>query len=117
MRKKPHPSSFPAPSLGAFKKHSHSFFLAIFNLSLVFLPQLAFGAGDTPVGQGLQYIINAMYGTTGIAIATLSVIAVGLLCAGHVLEWKRLLQTVIGIGIIFGASMIVKGIQSLVSNY
>lgn len=90
---------------------------SIISLSLFILPRvvLAF-SGDTPVGEGLGYVIDAMYGTTGIAIATLAIIAVGLLCLGHYLEWKRLLQTVTGVGIIFGAGAIVRGIQSLVHN-
>jgi type IV secretory pathway VirB2 component (pilin) len=88
----------------------------LLNLAVVLLPRVAFADGDTPVGQGLSYVINAMYGTTGIAMATLSIIAVGLLCLGHVLEWKRLIQTVIGVGIIFGAGAIVRGITSLVHN-
>lgn len=88
----------------------------LFNLTLLFLPRLALADGDTPVGQGLSYVINAMYGTTGIVVATLSIMAVGLLCLGHVLEWKRLIQTIIGVAIIFGAGAIVKGIMALVHN-
>ena len=92
-------------------------FHVVLNFSCFILPRLVFAAGgDTPVGEGLSYLINAMYGTTGIAIATLAIIAVGLLCLGHVLEWKRLIQTVIGVGIIFGAGAIVRGITSLVHN-
>jgi type IV secretory pathway VirB2 component (pilin) len=70
--------------------------------------------GDTPVSEGLQYLINSMYGTTGIVLATLAIIAVGLLCLLHVLEWKRLIQTIAGIGIIFGAGAIVSGITALI---
>jgi len=85
--------------------------------SLFVLPNLAFAiGGDTPVSQGLQYIIDAMYGATGLSIATVAIIAVGLLCAGHYLEWKRLFQTVIGIGIIFGAGGVGAAIQMLISR-
>lgn len=83
-------------------------------LSLAYF-QPVFAEGETPVAEGAQYIINAMTGTTGLALATLSIIGIGLLCLGHYLEWKRLLQTVIGVTIIFGARAIVEGIQGLVS--
>lgn len=85
--------------------------------SLFILPRIVFAdSGETPVSEGLGYLLDAMFGTTGIVIATLAIIVVGLLCLGHYLEWKRLLQTVSGVGIVFGASAIVKGITSLVHN-
>lgn len=88
--------------------------LVVFSLSL--LPTLAFADGDTPVSQGLSYVINAIYGATGLSIATVAIIGVGLLCAGHYLEWKRLFQTVIGIGIMFGAGGVAAAIQALISR-
>lgn len=84
--------------------------------SLALLPTLAFAAGDTPVSQGLGYFINAIYGTTGLSIATVAIIVVGLLCAGHYLEWKRLFQTIVGIGIMFGAGGIAAAIQMLITQ-
>lgn len=84
-----------------------------FNLLMVF-PLAAFAGGDTPVSDGLRYITNAMYGATGITIATISVMVVGLLCLGHFLKWSILGYTVIGISIIFGAGSIVTGIASLI---
>lgn len=80
------------------------------------LPSLSFASGETPVGDGLSYIMNAMYGATGVAIATLAVMIVGLLCLGHVLKWSALAYTIMGISIIFGAGAIVKGIVSLIHN-
>ncbi len=82
-------------------------------VSLIF-PSLVFASGDTPVSDGLQYVTNAMYGATGIAIATIAVMVVGLLCLGHVLKWSALGYTIIGISIIFGAGSIVSGITGLV---
>jgi type IV secretory pathway VirB3-like protein/type IV secretory pathway VirB2 component (pilin) len=79
-------------------------------------PSLAFATGDTPVVEGLQYITNAMYGGTGVAIATIAVMVVGLLCLGHVLRWSALGYTIIGISIIFGAGSIVSGITTLIHN-
>jgi type IV secretory pathway VirB2 component (pilin) len=58
-----------------------------------------------------------MYGATGIAISTISVMVVGLLCLGHFLKWSVLAYTIIGISIIFGAGSIVSGITSLVRNF
>lgn len=80
------------------------------------ISQLAFANGETPVSDGLHYIINAMYGATGVAIATVAVMVVGLLCLGHLLRWSILGYTIIGISIIFGAGSIVRGIVSLIRN-
>src|SRR5438876_12425530 len=88
---------------------------AIF-LCALSLSQLAFASGDTPVSAGLQYVTGAMYGSTGVAIATIAVMVVGLLCLGHFLKWATLGYTIIGISIIFGAGSIVNGITSLVHN-
>lgn len=73
--------------------------------------------GETPVSEGLRYITNAMYGATGVTIATISVMIVGLLCLGHFLKWATLGYTIMGISIIFGAGSIVNGILSLVRNF
>lgn len=84
-------------------------FLLSFSLS-----STAFASGETPVSEGLGYLINAMYGSTGAALATLSIMIVGLLCLGHVLRWSALGYTIAGISIIFGAGAIVRGITSLI---
>lgn len=90
------------------------------NLSLFLLSVLvcnaAVAGGETPVSEGLRYITNAMYGATGVTVATLSVMIVGLLCLGHFVKWSALGFTIMGISIIFGAGSIVKGILSLVGN-
>ncbi len=81
------------------------------------IPSLSFASsGDTPVSEGLTYITTAMYGATGIMIATISVMVVGLLCLGHFIKWSVLGYTIIGISIIFGAGTIVTGITTLVHN-
>lgn len=77
-------------------------------------PCLALAGGETPVSEGLQYITQAMYGATGIMIATISVMVVGLLCLGHFLKWSTLGFTIIGISIIFGAGSIVNGITGMI---
>ena len=71
-------------------------------------------SGDTPVSQGLRYFIDAMYGATGITLATVAIMIVGMLCLFHVIRWTVFGYTVIGISIIFGADTIVTGITSLV---
>jgi type IV secretory pathway VirB2 component (pilin) len=71
--------------------------------------------GDTPVSQGLNYVIDAVYGATGLSIATVAIIGMGLLCAGHYLEWKRFLQTLIGIAIMFGAGGVARALHALIA--
>lgn len=83
-------------------------------IAFLLLPSISLAAGDTPVSQGIGYITSAMFGATGIAIATVAVMAVGLLCLGHFIKWIMLGYTIMGISIIFGASAIVNGIVSLV---
>jgi type IV secretory pathway VirB2 component (pilin) len=84
--------------------------------ALYALPHFAFANGETPVGAGLSYLIDAMYGQTGVAIATLAVMVVGLLCAAHYLKWETLAYTVIGVSIIFGAGAIVSALTKLVHH-
>jgi len=95
------------------KKMGFMFFAALLAVS-----QLAMaGGGETPVSEGLKYVVNAMYGATGVTIATISVMIVGLLCLGHFLRWATLGYTIMGISIIFGAGSIVQGILSMVGRY
>ena len=87
-------------------------------LALFLESGLAFASGgETPVSEGLRYVTDAMYGATGVTIATISVMIVGLLCLGHFLKWSTLGYTIMGISIIFGAGSIVDGILSLVGRY
>lgn len=86
----------------------------LFLSSMLMVSGIALAGGETPVSEGLRYITNAMYGATGVAIATISVMVVGLLCLGHFLKWSVLGYTIIGISIIFGAGSIVSSITSLV---
>ena len=86
----------------------------LFGSLIILLPSIVYANGDTPVGEGLHYITDAMYGSTGVAIATIAVMVVGLLCLGHLLKWSALGYTIIGVSIIFGAGSIVSGITSLV---
>lgn len=95
--------------------------MRIINQTVFFIlclsPAWVLAGGETPVSDGLSYITSAMYGATGVAIATISVMVVGLLCLGHFLKWSILGYTIIGISIIFGAGSIVNGITSLVRNF
>lgn len=88
--------------------------LYCFTTASLLVSQSVLAGGETPVSNGLKYFINAMYGSTGIAIATIAVMIVGLLCLGHFIRWTVLGYTVMGISIIFGAGTIVNGIVSLV---
>jgi type IV secretory pathway VirB2 component (pilin) len=82
---------------------------------LIFSPLCWALGGDTPVNQGFHYLIDAMLGATGLSIATLTVMGVGLLCAAHYIEWKYFFYTLSGISMIFGAPTIVLAIRSLFS--
>jgi|HubBroStandDraft_2_1064218.scaffolds.fasta_scaffold284060_3 type IV secretory pathway VirB2 component (pilin) len=93
-----------------------TFFVKLACFYLLAISSKAFAGGETPVSQGLQYITNAMYGATGVAIATIAVMIVGLLCLSHFLKWSVLGFTIMGISIIFGAGSVVQGILSLVKH-
>ena len=84
---------------------------------ITLISKQSLAGGETPVSDGLSYITSAMYGATGVAIATISVMVVGLLCLGHFVKWSMLGYTIIGISIIFGAGAIVDGIVSVVHNF
>ncbi len=91
------------------------FIRSVSAFSMYLFSQLAFASGgETPVSAGLQYITQAMYGATGIMIATIAVMVVGMLCLTHFLKWSALGFTIIGISIIFGSGSIVNGIVSLI---
>lgn len=91
--------------------------LSGFSLLLVLAPSIVLAGGETPVSEGLRYITNALYGATGVTIATISVMIVGVLCLIHLLRWTALAYTIIGMSLIFGAGSVVNGITSLVHNY
>jgi type IV secretory pathway VirB2 component (pilin) len=107
-------------SLRIFMMRWQRIYSKTFSVVFYFLfiwPSCAFSwGGETPVSQGGRYLLDAMYGATGITLATLAVMSVGALCAGGYLEWKRLLQTVVGIALIFGAGSVVNALHSLVSR-
>jgi type IV secretory pathway VirB2 component (pilin) len=86
-----------------------------FILTIFLIPNLAFAQSESPVGEGLSYIINTFIdGQDGIILATIAIACVGVLCFAHHLEWKRLFQTIGGIAIVFGASSIAEGLKALV---
>ena len=89
-----------------------------FRISLLILtPVVAFArGGETPVSQGLTYIIDAITGTTGITIATLALMSVGLACLYHKLEWKAFGYTVAIMSIVFGARPIVDAVASYIKK-
>ncbi|MEO8400575.1 MAG: TrbC/VirB2 family protein [Gammaproteobacteria bacterium] len=99
------------------KSRLKNIFIIFSNLCVFVFPAIAFARGETPVSDGLSYITNAMYGATGVAIATIAVMSVGLLCMGHILKWTALGYTIMGVSIIFGAGSIVKGITALTTTF
>ncbi len=98
---------------GSAKKLFH--FTCLSTLLLFFSSFCWALGGDTPVNQGFHYLIDALLGSTGLSIATLAVMGVGLLCAGHYMEWKYFFYTLSGISMIFGAPAIVLAIRILLS--
>lgn len=90
----------------------------IFSLYSAFLlaPTLVYAGGETPVGDGFSYFIDAMLGETGIALATLAVIVVGLLCLAHILKLIHLFYTIMGICIMFGSKTLVLKLISLIHH-
>ncbi len=88
--------------------------IILFFIYLIPAITFAFGGGETPVGNGIGYIIDALTGTTGKAIATLSVMCVGLACLGHYVKWTIFFVVIVGVAIIFGAQLIVEGITQYV---
>ena len=69
------------------------------------LPHVAMAAApwETP----MQTLVNYMTGTTGMLLATLGVIGVGLLAIAGQISWMHAGQVVLAIAIIFGAPTIV----------
>lgn len=69
------------------------------------VPQLALAAApwETP----MQTVVNYMTGTTGVLLATVGVIVVGLMACLGKISWVQAGEIVIGIGIVFGAPTIV----------
>lgn len=87
-----------------------------FLFSFIFSAPAFAQAGENPVGSGLMWLIDQMYGPVGIGLATLAIMVVGLLCLGHICEWKRLVQTLIGIAMVFGAGALVQLIHDAVTR-
>ncbi len=84
--------------------------------SLMLIPIFAWAAsGETPISEGGQYWLDAMYGATGVTIATIAVTIVGLLCKFGRLGWMYFFGTISGICIVFGAPAIVTGVKSLIT--
>ena len=65
------------------------------------------GFGGLPWETPLQVIVNALNGTTGTLMATLAVMAVGILALAGRISWAHAGAVVFGIAILFGASRIV----------
>jgi type IV secretory pathway VirB2 component (pilin) len=84
---------------------------------LLLIAPIAFAdSGETPVSEGMGYFLNAMFGATGISIATVALGIMFVACLFKQAEWSKFIVLVAAIGGIFGASAIVTGIVSLVHN-
>lgn len=84
-------------------------------LLLIFLHLLSFSGfayGESPVGGGLEWIKDELFGSTGITISVLGLAGMGVMCVYGFLEWVRLIQAAAGIAILFGSEAIVTAIKS-----
>ena len=78
-------------------------------------PNVFAEGGESPVGEGLGYVINnVVYGKDGEIISIIAVAAVGIACLAHKLEWMYFFILIGGIAFIFGAPEIVSGIKALI---
>ena len=56
-------------------KGKEIFQFACFIALLIIFPSFSWAyGGDTPVSQGLNYVIDAIYGATGLSVATVAII-------------------------------------------
>lgn len=81
-------------------------------LVMCLLQASAFAFGESPVSGGLSWVLDELMGTTGVALASLGLGGMGLLCVYGYLEFTRLLQTAAGIALLFGAKTIVTAIRA-----
>lgn len=74
---------------------------------------LADPPGSSPIGLAVLWLQGALLGSIAIAIAVVAVASVGLLMLGGRIDVRRGLAVIAGCFILFGASAIASGLQSL----
>jgi type IV secretory pathway VirB2 component (pilin) len=95
----------------------NKYLIKSFPVALLLLENYAYAqSSESPVGQGLGYIVNAfIYGTDGTVLAVIAFAGSGIAALYHKIHWSVFVGVVAAISIIFGAPAIVSGIKSLVS--
>lgn len=90
----------------------------ILTISTLFITNCAFAqSSESPVGQGLGYIVNSLiYGTDGTVLAVIAFAGTGIAALYHKIHWSIFVGVVAAIALIFGAPAVVSGIKSLVST-
>ena len=83
-------------------------------MALLFLSASCFGAEIVPIKKGVLSIKDTLFGSTGIALATIIIGGISIACAHGHMEWVRLFQAVICVCIFFGSPAIVAMLKSLV---
>ena len=86
-------------------------------LAALVLPAAAQAQGADPAGSGpivaaLAWLQGTLLGTVATAVAVMAVAAVGFMMLTGRMNWKHAITVILGTFILFGATVIVAGIQS-----
>lgn len=88
-------------------------FLAIAALALIVMsPEVVMAAG-TPWENAATGILNVFQNGLSQTLATIAVIALGIMAAAGKLEWGTAIKVIVGIVLIFGSAKIVDWIKSI----
>jgi len=88
-------------------------FLAIAALALIVMsPEVVMAAG-TPWENAATGILNVFQNGLSQTLATIAVIALGIMAAAGKLEWGTAIKVIVGIVLIFGSAKIVEWIKSI----
>ena len=79
--------------------------------SLLFIPCHAHATATDAIGQIMCNAVELMVGTTGKAICTINVIALGAGALIGKISWNKAMLVVLGIGLVFGAAGIVASVS------
>ena len=86
--------------------------VAVFALIVPVTAQAQSTAGSGPIESALMWMQNTMLGNVATAVAVMAIAAVGFGMLTGRMNWRFGATVIIGIFIIFGAPVIVAGIQS-----
>ena len=94
--------------------------MVLLSAVIVMMPDFAFAASNTPMGNVLCTVLYWFVGNTGKGIATIAVTIVGLGALLGKVSWGMAMIVGIGVAIVFGAAGIVNamggGVTGIVTN-